>query len=66
PATQIARAVDWASVHLLSQIDPELVEKLFMKPLSNEQDGRRLVESGSTLAFVERPQFAHVHQASSK
>ena len=42
-ASQIARAADWASVYLLSQLDPLVVEELFMTPLGNEREATRLI-----------------------
>ncbi|MBC8116655.1 MAG: DUF2088 domain-containing protein [Candidatus Saccharimonas sp.] len=42
-ASQIARAVDWASVYLLSQLPSTLVEDLFMTPLEHEREATRLI-----------------------
>ena len=42
-ASQIARAADWASVYLLSQLPSELVEELFMTPLEHEREATRLI-----------------------
>jgi nickel-dependent lactate racemase len=42
-ASQIARAADWASVYLLSQLPSTLVEDLFMTPLEHEREATRLI-----------------------
>jgi nickel-dependent lactate racemase len=55
-ATQIARAVDWANVSLLSRLDPNLVEDLFMVPLESEEEVRRLLSGDETTAIIESAQ----------
>ncbi len=42
-ATQIAQALDWANVSLLSKLDVDTVESLFMLPLKNAEDAQRLL-----------------------
>lgn len=44
-ATQLASAAEWASIYLLSNIEPSIVEELFMTPLQNEQEATRLLET---------------------
>ena len=44
-ATRIASAAEWASIYLLSQIEANVVEELFMTPLENLQEVSRLLES---------------------
>lgn len=43
-ATQIAAALDWASVYLQSELAGELVEDLFMVPVDGAGEAARLVE----------------------
>jgi len=43
-ASQLASAADWASVYLLSHLDGAVVEELFLTPLANEGETRRLLE----------------------
>jgi len=58
-ATQCIEAVDWADVYLLSELPSDLVEDLFMIPLTNDKEVLRLLESGGTCAFVGSAQHAH-------
>lgn len=51
-ATQIARAIDWTNVYLLSRLDPQLVEDLFMIPLASDAEARRLLEGDELCAVV--------------
>lgn len=44
PATQIAAAVDWARVFLLSQLPGDLVEDLFMVPVDTPAEAARLLQ----------------------
>ena len=60
-ATQIAKAVDWAKVYLLSHLDDDLVEDLFALPLGNEQEATRLIESADRMAVIASAQ--HVYGA---
>lgn len=61
-ATQIARAADWARVFLLSGMADDLVEDLFMTPVGDMGDCRRLLSAGGTLAFVESAPLSYVHR----
>jgi Lactate racemase N-terminal domain len=45
PASQIAAAADWASVYLLSQLDNQLVERLYMIPIEHEREVIRLLQN---------------------
>lgn len=51
-ATQLAAAVDWANVYLLSRLDGDFVEDLFMMPLDNEGEVERLLGGDESRAFV--------------
>jgi nickel-dependent lactate racemase len=42
-ATQLAQAVDWGRVYLLSRLDSDLVEDLFCVPIENEAEVARLL-----------------------
>ena len=53
PATQLAFAVDWADVYLLSGLDSDLVEELFMVPLEKPAEVLRLLEGDGRCAFIE-------------
>jgi len=52
PATELAEAVDWADVYLLSGLENELVEELFMVPLESEQEVKRLLGLDDTVLFL--------------
>jgi nickel-dependent lactate racemase len=56
PATQLANAVDWADVYLLSRLDSETVDNLFMIPLDGESEVERLLDEGGTCVFLESAQ----------
>ncbi|MBX3444365.1 MAG: DUF2088 domain-containing protein [Planctomyces sp.] len=51
-ATSLARSVEWANVYLLSRLDPDLVEELFMVPLSGIDEVARLIQGDERLAVV--------------
>ncbi|MEW4526613.1 lactate racemase domain-containing protein [Maioricimonas sp. JC845] len=51
-ATQLARTIDWANVYLLSHLDDDLVEDLFMIPLADEQEVDRLLEGDEPCAVI--------------
>lgn len=44
PATQIAQALDWANVYLLSRLPGDTVEDLCMVPLADIEEANRLIE----------------------
>lgn len=52
PATQLAHAVDWAHVYLMSGLDGGLVEDLFMTPLENDREVERLLEANEGTVFL--------------
>ncbi len=52
PATELAEAADWADVYLLSQLDRDLVEDLFMVPLESEAEVKRLLGREEPVLFL--------------
>ncbi|QDU79416.1 hypothetical protein Pla110_11260 [Polystyrenella longa] len=50
PASQLARALDWARIYLLSSLEGDYLEDLFMIPITDEADLTRLLQNelGST------------------
>ena len=65
-ATQIAKALDWAGVSLLSGLPGDLVEDLGMIPLEETEELQRLVESEDSIAVVQSAQHVHVVRVKSK
>ncbi|MCC7421683.1 MAG: DUF2088 domain-containing protein [Planctomycetaceae bacterium] len=65
PATQLAAAADWARITLLSRLDSDVVEELFMTPASNATEVDRLLHGSETIAFLPSAQhvFARVRGA---
>jgi len=59
PATQLATAVDWADVYLLSKLDSDLVENLFMIPVEHETEISRLLNGNETCVFLETAQYMY-------
>ena len=59
-ASQIAKALDWAGVSLLSGLPGDLVEDLGMLPLDQTEELQRLVESEDSIAVVQSAQHVHV------
>jgi nickel-dependent lactate racemase len=51
-ATALARAVEWANVYLLSRLDPDLVEDMFMVPLANTEEVQRLIAGEESIAII--------------
>ena len=51
-ASQVAGAADWARVYMLSGLDPELVEDLFMFPLESSGEVERLLSSAGSCALI--------------
>jgi nickel-dependent lactate racemase len=43
-ARQFAAAADWAGVYLLSNLEPDVVEELFLTPLESEAEVQRLLD----------------------
>ncbi len=58
PATQCAEATDWARVYLLSQLDGELVEDLFLTPLESADEVERLLCLPGQCVILENAQHA--------
>ncbi len=58
-AIQIARAADWANIYLLSQLPDDVVEDLFMVPLSTNEEVRKLLQSDDTTIIIEDGQFTY-------
>lgn len=60
-ASQLVSAVDWADVYLVSNLDENLVEDYFLKPLDSESMMSKLISSAKSCAFIESAQFAYGH-----
>jgi nickel-dependent lactate racemase len=58
-ATQLASAADWARIYLLSGLADDVVDELFLTPVSNETEARRLLDDESRCLFLEAAQFAY-------
>jgi len=50
--SELASAVDWAGVYLLSNLDSNLVEDLFVVPVENEVEASRLLSGDETCVFL--------------
>lgn len=59
-ATQLAHAIDWTNVYLLSKLDPQLVEDLFMIPLASVDEAQRLISGNEPCAIVGGAQHTSV------
>lgn len=51
-ATQVADAVDWANVYLLSQLESDLAEELFFIPLASQAEIMRLLAGDEACVFL--------------
>lgn len=58
-ATQLALAGDWALVCLLSQADSEEVEELFIIPLEDEAEIKRLLQTDETVSVIASAQHTY-------
>ena len=58
-ATQLASAADWAHIYLLSGLADDVVDELFLTPLANETEVRRLLKNETRCLFLEAAQFVH-------
>jgi nickel-dependent lactate racemase len=58
-ATQLASAADWARIYLLSGLADDVVDELFLTPVSNETEVRRLLKNETRCLFLEAAQFVH-------
>ena len=59
PAIQLADALDWADVYLLSKLREEVVEDLHLGPLSNERDVARLIDGEEGCIFLDGAQHVY-------
>ncbi|RLS55399.1 MAG: DUF2088 domain-containing protein [Planctomycetota bacterium] len=59
-ATQIARALDWSGVSLLSGLPGDLVEELGMLPVDANEELERLIESEEALTIIASAQHVSV------
>ena len=56
PATELAEAALWADVYLLSLLESELVDDLFMVPVESEAEARRLLGREAQVLFLSSAQ----------
>ena len=56
-ARQLARAIAWADVYVLSSLGTELVEDLSMIALERPEEGRRLVAASHSCTVVNRAEL---------
>jgi nickel-dependent lactate racemase len=59
PATQIAQALDWANVYLLSRLPGDAVEDLCMVPLNDKSEAERLIEGTDDCIVIGAAQYVH-------
>lgn len=59
-ATQLAQAIDWTNVYMLSRLPSQLIEDLFMIPLADEDEARRLIEGDESCAVIGGAQHTSV------
>lgn len=62
-ALQVAQALDRANVYLLSKLPDDVVEGLFMVPVADVQEARRVIEGTEECAVVGSAQHAYVRYA---
>jgi lactate racemase len=62
-ASQIAQALAWADVYLLSALDPNLVEEVSMIPLDRPEDARRLAATSGSCLVVSHADLARASVA---
>ena len=58
-ATQLASAADSGAVYLLSGVPDDVVDELFLAPVANETEIRRLLGDDSRCLFLEAAEFVH-------
>jgi nickel-dependent lactate racemase len=58
-AIQLARALDWANVYLLSDLPVPLLEELYLLPLANTQEVSRLLEGDDLTVIISGAQHAY-------
>jgi hypothetical protein len=54
---RLARVLAWADLYLYSEMDREVVEDLFMVPLENLDDARRLISRSSSCILMNRAEL---------
>jgi nickel-dependent lactate racemase len=59
PASQLAQAADWADVYLHSRLDDDVVRKLFMLPVVDDQGVRQLLDNRRSCVFLQSAQHTH-------
>jgi len=59
PTTQLARAADWAHIYLLTDMDSDFLEDLFVVPLQNEEDLGRLLKISDNCLIINSAQSVH-------
>jgi hypothetical protein len=59
-AVGLNRALAWADVYLLSELDPQVVEDLSMIPLTKSGEASRLVASGRSCTFLSQADLVGV------
>ena len=57
PAIQIASAADWADISLLSRLEDDVVEDLFMTPIANHREVQRAIGGKTSCMFLESAHF---------
>lgn len=65
-ASQIARALDWAGVSLMSGLPGDLVEDLGMLPLDATEELQKLLETEDSIAIVQSAQHVNVRKRKSE
>lgn len=58
-ATQIAQAADRANVYLMSNLEDDLVEDLFMTPIASPEEAGRLIDSCDSCGLIESAQYTY-------
>src|SRR5690606_23155894 len=59
-ALRVAQALDRANVYLLSRLPDDLVEDLFMVPVTSVEEARRVLEGNEECAVIGSAQHAFV------
>lgn len=61
-ALQLAQALDRANVYLMSQLEDDLVEELFMVPVANVTEALRVIDGSERCAVIGSAQHAFVRR----
>ena len=59
---QLAQTLDRANVYLLSQLEEDLVEELFMVPVANVTEALRVIDGTDACAVIGSAQHAFVRR----